>query len=85
MSEYDLNYVSKSILNVMPDAIDLTKEIKYSSYITRRDFVEVFPVVQPPVAVSASNLGSATRIILSDPARWLDRRSATLQFDIMFM
>ena len=82
MSEYDLNYVSKSILNVMPDAIDLTKEIKYSSYITRRDFVEVFPVVQPPVAVSASNLGSATRIILSDPARWLDRRSATLQFDI---
>ena len=64
MSEYDLNYVSKSILNVMPDAIDLTKEIKYSSYITRRDYVEIYPVVQPPVNVTSSNLGSATRIVI---------------------
>ena len=82
MSEYDLNYVSKSILNVMPDAIDLTKEIKYSSYITRRDYVEIYPVVQPPVNVTSSNLGSATRIVISDPARWMDKRSAVLQVDI---
>ena len=33
-NESDLSYVSKSILNVMPDAIDLSKEIKYSSYVT---------------------------------------------------
>ena len=82
MSETDLSYVSKSILNVLPGAIDLTKEIKYSSYVTRRDYVEVYPVVQPPLAITSSNLGSATRIVLSDPARWMDKRSAVLEFDL---
>ena len=82
MSETDLSYVSKSILNVLPGAVDLTKEIKYSSYVTRRDYVEIYPVVQPPVAITSSNLGSATRIVLTDPARWLDKRSAVLEFDL---
>ena len=82
MSEDSLSYVSKSILNVLPDAIDLTKEIKYSSYVTRRDYIDVYPTVQPTGPVTSSNLGSATRIVVSDPARWLDRRSAVLSLDL---
>ena len=82
MSETDLSYVSKTILNVLPSEIDLTKEIKFSSYVTRREYVEVFPVTQPPAAYTNSNLGTSVRIQLADPGRWLDKRSATLQLDI---
>ena len=82
MSENDLSYVSKTILNVLPSEIDLTKEIKFSSYVARREYVEVFPVTQPPAAYNSSNLGTSVRIQLADPARWLDKRSATLQLDI---
>ena len=82
MSETDLSYVSKTILNVLPSEVDLTKEIKFSSYVTRREYVEVFPVTQPPAAYNSSNLGTSVRIQLADPGRWLDKRSATLQLDI---
>ena len=82
MSESDLNYISKSILNVMPDAIDLSKEIKYSSYVQRREYVEVFPTTQPPTKITSANIGTAVRINLADPGRWLDKRSGTLQMDI---
>ena len=82
MSETGLSYVSKSILNVVPDCIDLSKEIKYSSYVTRREFVEIYPTTQPPNPVQAGNIGTSCRILLSDPSRWMDKRSATLQMDI---
>lgn len=82
MSETDLSYVSKTILNVLPSELDLTKEIKFSSYVSRREYVEVFPVTQPPPAYDSSNLGTSVRVVLADPSRWLDKRSATLQLDI---
>ena len=82
MSETDLSYVSKTILNVLPGELDLTKEIKFSSYVTRREYVEVFPVTAPPAAYTNSNLGTSVRIVLADPGRWLDKRSAVLSLDI---
>ena len=82
MSENDLSYVSKTILNVLPSEIDLTKEIKFSSYVTRREYVEVFPVTAPPASYTNSNLGTSIRIVLADPGRWLDKRSAVLSLDI---
>lgn len=82
MSEDNLNYVNKTILNVLPDAVDLSKEIKYSSYVTRREYVEVFPSTSPPETITASNLGTSVRINLADPSRWLDRSNAVLQMDI---
>ena len=82
-NESDLSYVSKSILNVMPDAIDLSKEIKYSSYVTKREYVEVFPSnAGSTINVTSSNLGSSCKIILADPSRWLDKRSGCLVMDI---
>lgn len=82
-NESDLSYVSKSILNVMPDAIDLSKEIKYSSYVTKREYVEVFPSnAGSTITVTSSNLGSSAKIILADPSRWLDKRSGCLVMDI---
>ena len=82
-NESDLSYVSKSILNVMPDAIDLSKEIKYSSYVTKREYVDVFPSnAGSTITVTSSNLGSSTKIILADPSRWLDRRNSSLILDI---
>jgi hypothetical protein len=80
--ETDLSYVSKTILNVLPDSIDLSKEIKYSSYVQRRDYTEIYPTTQPPAAITSSNLGTSVRIVLADPARWLDKRSACLMMDI---
>ena len=82
MSEIDLSYQSKTVLNLMPSAIDLSKEITYSSYVTKREYVQVYPTTQAPAQYTASNLGTSVRIILADPARWLDKRSATLQMDI---
>lgn len=82
-NESDLSYVSKSILNVMPDAIDLSKEIKYSSYVTKREYVEVYPSnAGSTIQVTSSNLGSSAKIILADPSRWLDKRSGCLVMDI---
>ncbi len=78
MSETDLSYVSKSILNVIPDCIDLSKEIKYSSYVTRREFCKLYPQTQAPNPVQAGNIGTSCRNFLSDPSRWLDKRSAML-------
>lgn len=82
MSEDSLNYESQTVVNVFPDAIDLSKEIKYSSYVKARQYTEIFPVTQPPAAYSAGNIGSSVRILLTDPARWLDKKSATLQMQI---
>ena len=78
MSETDLSYVSKTILNVLPSELDLTKEIKFSSYVQRREYVEVFPVTNAPASYTNSNLGTSVRIVLADPARWLDKRSSVL-------
>lgn len=82
MSETDLSYVSKTILNVLPSELDLTKEIKFSSYVQRREYVEVFPVTNAPASYTNSNLGTSVRIVLADPARWLDKRSSVLSLDI---
>ena len=82
MSETDLSYISKSILNVIPDAVDLSREIKYSSYVNSMQYTEIFPSTQPPVTITSGNLGTSVRIIIADPSRWLKKRSATLQMDI---
>jgi hypothetical protein len=77
-----LNYVSEGIVDLLPNELDLSRPLKLSQQILRRETVQIKPALDTVKGINSSNIGNVTQFTLSDPSAWVDTQSMVLNLTV---
>ena len=80
MENYD--YQSETVVSYLPNEIDLTRAVKLSEDMLRREYVEIYPASRSVSNITGTSTSNTTEIKLSDPSRWIDTSTMYFSYQV---
>lgn len=72
------NYQNDTVIDYLPNKIDLTEQLAISSDIKARRYVEIYPPNQSLGTINSTSMNNVSVFKISSPSEWLDAMNANV-------
>lgn len=72
------NYQNETVIDYLPNKVDLNEQLAISSDIKNRRYVEIYPPNQSLAGISSTSMNNVSVFKISSPSEWLDCMNANI-------
>jgi hypothetical protein len=72
------NYQNETVIDYLPNKVDLNEQLAISSDIKSRRYVEIYPPNQNLTGINSSSMNNVSVFKISSPSEWMDCMNANL-------
>jgi hypothetical protein len=78
------NYQNETVIDYLPNKVDLNEQLAISSDIKNRRYVEIYPPNQSLSNISSTSMNNVSVFKISSPSEWMDCMNANIVCTVDF-